>query len=202
MLFPSFPLLCYFERDYFLAPVQSEHILEHCIFCTSEQRLTGHCNLCQSGKKKNWVWCKRVETSVILTCIYACTFMVNVSINISNNDELNLNPRTIHNMRRSPFCGKARHKLCQFLCALCLKKNWKSCSAPSSEELWLDAVRRGGRPKLHLPIFKCAVILLSVFLLDFSAFMQKQLRIWKAKMEYISLSCIKVLQGSSGGLFM
>lgn len=66
------------------------------------------------------------------------------------------------------------------LCVVCLRK-WESCSAPSSEGHRLDAVRRGGRPKLDLPIFKCAVIFLSVFLLDFSAFMQKQLRIWKAR---------------------
>lgn len=199
MLSPSFPLLRYFEPDYFLAPVQSEHILEHCILGTSEQRLTGQRNLCQSGKGRNWVWCRRVETSVILTCIYAGTFMVNISISISNNDGLNRKPQD--NMCRSPFCGKARDNLCQFLCAV-FKKKWKSCSAPSSEELWLDAVRRGGRPKLDLPIFKCALILPSVFLLDFSPFMQKQLRIWKAKMEFISLSCIKVLQGSSGGIVM
>lgn len=108
MLFPSFSLLHYFRRDYFLAPVHSEHILELCIFGTSEQRLTGHHNPCQSGKGKNWERCRRVETFMILMPIYACTFIVNININVSNDDGLNLKPQDYTQRAQEPVLWKSK----------------------------------------------------------------------------------------------
>lgn len=62
----------------------------------------------QSGKRKNWERCRRVETFMILMPIYACTFIVNININVSNNDGLNLKPQDYTQCAQEPVLWKSK----------------------------------------------------------------------------------------------
>lgn len=45
---------------------------------------------------------------MILTPIYACTFIVNININVSNNDGLNLKPQDYTQRAQEPVLWKSK----------------------------------------------------------------------------------------------
>ena len=124
--------------------------------------------------------------------------MLNINISIVSNYGLKLKPQNYtpkgtvaHSVEKQERSGLDAH-LCVTIQFCPIKtKTWITTDDFMLSEEWR-------RSKLGLPTFKRdKVILLSLFLLDSFAFMQKQLRMWKARRwNVLALAVSKFCRGS------
>lgn len=125
----------------------------------------------------------KAETTIIIT--YICGFIGMLTINISvvsNRDLKFKTPELYPKRHRGLSCGKARATWCW--CLVVCVRIW---FCPIKTKMWITTddfmlSKEWKRSKSGLPAFKRdKVVLLSFFLLNFFAFLQKQLKIWEAR---------------------